>query len=151
MNDKDPCQSFPPMGAIVFVRLRPGTDEFDRVRICGMASQEGKREGENFVDDSYWWTETGFSVRAYAMRDEGITWVRTLPKPLKQEEHYPNLFANARRTMAYAFATDPGLSDAYRSNVAMLLCDRYNITDHQTRNRAAKDILDLIFGDSNGT
>jgi len=33
----------------------------------------------------------------------------------------------------------------YVANIAMLLHDRYGITDYETRNRAAEDILILIF------
>ncbi len=80
------------------------------------------------------------------------------PVPLSDEERaelsllrnatkgrYPNLFVDARKTMAYAFATDPGLSLAYEANVAMLLADRYGICKYEERNQAAKDILKLIF------
>jgi hypothetical protein len=40
-----------------------------------------------------------------------------------------------------------GMEAAYRSNVAMLLHDRYGITDHRTRNAAASEILALICQD----
>lgn len=40
---------------------------------------------------------------------------------------------------------DKGLRIGYVSNIAMLLHDRYGITDYETRNRAAEDILNLIF------
>ena len=42
---------------------------------------------------------------------------------------------------------DPDMEVTYRSNVAMLLNDRYGITDHETRNRAAAEILSLICHD----
>jgi len=54
-------------------------------------------------------------------------------------------FKKARMKMSRALASDDGLMFGYQSNVAMLLHDRYGITDHDTRNKAAKDILTLIF------
>ncbi len=57
-------------------------------------------------------------------------------------------FASARRTMAMAFRDDPGpggIRDTYVANVAMLLHDRWDITDRDDRTRAANEILDLIF------
>jgi len=39
---------------------------------------------------------------------------------------------------------DEGLRIAYIANIAMLLHDRYGITDYKTRNQAASDILKLI-------
>jgi len=55
-----------------------------------------------------------------------------------------NEFAEARRTMA-KHLKEEDLREGYRSNVAMLLHDRYGITDPKTRNQAAEDILNLIF------
>ena len=52
-----------------------------------------------------------------------------------------NEFAEARRTMAKHLRDDEGLMIGYQANVAMLLHDRYGITDQETRNKAAKDIL----------
>ncbi len=40
---------------------------------------------------------------------------------------------------------DEDLRLAYEANVAMLLHDRYGITDFETRNRAALDVLNLLF------
>jgi len=54
-------------------------------------------------------------------------------------------FPKARRTMAKALHDDEGLRLGYVANVAMLLHDRYGITDHKTRNEAAEAILALIF------
>ncbi len=51
----------------------------------------------------------------------------------------------ARKTMADAFAADPGFRDGYVANVAMLLSDHYGITDPETRNKAGDDIVRLIF------
>lgn len=59
--------------------------------------------------------------------------------------------AEARKIMRMAFENDSepgGLKHAYVSNIAMLLHDRYEITDYETRNEAAKDILKLIFWDN---
>jgi hypothetical protein len=66
-------------------------------------------------------------------------------EPVEQGIRYPNLFAAARKTMAYALATDPGLFESYEANVAMLLSDRYGFRVPKIRNQAAKDILKLIF------
>ena len=52
---------------------------------------------------------------------------------------------NARETMCKALEQDEGLKLGYVSNVAMLLHDRYGITDYDQRNQAAEDILKLIF------
>jgi len=51
----------------------------------------------------------------------------------------------ARKTISDALKRDAGLKIAYVSNVAMLLHDRYGITNMKTRNQAAEDILKLIF------
>jgi len=40
---------------------------------------------------------------------------------------------------------DPDLFFGYQSNIAMLLHDRYGITDHDARNKAAIEILRLMF------
>jgi hypothetical protein len=52
---------------------------------------------------------------------------------------------NARETMCKALEQDEGLKLGYVSNVAMLLHDKYGITDYDQRNQAAEDILKLIF------
>ncbi len=54
---------------------------------------------------------------------------------------------NAREMMSYHLKHDEGLRIAYVANVAMLLHDRYGIKDYEQRNRAANEILDLIFGE----
>ncbi len=51
----------------------------------------------------------------------------------------------ARKTIADAFIADPFFRETYVANVAMLLSDRYGITDHETRNKAGDDIVRLIF------
>lgn len=63
-----------------------------------------------------------------------------------------NKFADARRLMREYFRADMepgGLYGAYASNIAMLLCDRFDgadFTEHATRNEAADAIMDLVFG-----
>ncbi len=52
----------------------------------------------------------------------------------------------ARKFIADAFEADPDWRRSYIDNVAMLLHDKYDIMDHKTRNVAADDILNLIFG-----
>ena len=54
-------------------------------------------------------------------------------------------FVEARQIMADAFKKDADLYYGYLANVAMLLHDKYGITDHEKRNQAADDILSLIF------
>lgn len=54
-------------------------------------------------------------------------------------------FVAARRQMAMALSEDDGLRQGYTANIAMLLSDKYGITDHDQRNRAAADILKLVF------
>lgn len=51
----------------------------------------------------------------------------------------------ARKLMRKALEKDAGLLDGYVSNIAMLLHDRFDITDYVQRNRAARDIIKLIF------
>lgn len=53
-------------------------------------------------------------------------------------------FSEVRQHFINALA-DQGLYESYKANVAMLLNDRYGITDHATRNAAADDILNLLF------
>ena len=64
----------------------------------------------------------------------------------------PSDIRQARKTFRAAFLDrSPGsLFGSYVANVAMLLHDRYGITDYETRNRAAEDVLDLLFGDKEG-
>ncbi len=52
---------------------------------------------------------------------------------------------DARTTMAKAFQKDPHFRMGYVANIAMLLHDRYGITDYETRNAAGDDIVKLIF------
>lgn len=56
-----------------------------------------------------------------------------------------NAIAKARETIRAAFEKDAGFKESYISNIAMLLHDRYGITDRETRNKAAEDLLQLIF------
>ena len=54
-------------------------------------------------------------------------------------------FQRARETMSKILKKEDDLYYGYQSNIAMLLHDRYGITDHKTRNDAAKDIIELVF------
>ncbi len=56
-----------------------------------------------------------------------------------------NEIAKARETMRERFEKDKGFKQGYIANIAMLLHDRYGITDYEIRNRAAEDLLKLIF------
>jgi len=51
----------------------------------------------------------------------------------------------AREVMRKAFEKDPNFAETYVSNIAMLLHDRYGLTDPKERNDAAIDVLELIF------
>lgn len=51
----------------------------------------------------------------------------------------------ARKIMRKTFEKDANFFETYISNIAMLLHDRYGITDVIERNKAARDILRLIF------
>jgi len=53
--------------------------------------------------------------------------------------------ADARRTIADAFKADPDFRRTYVDNIAMLLHDKYGITDMETRNQAGDDIVRLVF------
>jgi hypothetical protein len=58
-----------------------------------------------------------------------------------------NLFASARQYMGEQIAGDADLAYGYEANIAMLLHDHYGITDYDTRNAAAVDIIKLVFMD----
>jgi len=55
--------------------------------------------------------------------------------------------APSARAAFRAMLEEDGMEEAYRSNVAMLLHDRWGITDHGKRNRCATEILALICRD----
>ncbi len=57
-------------------------------------------------------------------------------------------FAQARRVMCTALASDSELRLSYVANVAMLLHDRHGIRTAPKRNSAAQDIVTLIFPQS---
>jgi len=62
------------------------------------------------------------------------------------EDLYPNrLSVKTLREMFRKELEDDNLRIGYIANIAMLLHDRYGITDYKTRNQAAIDILKLIF------
>lgn len=50
-----------------------------------------------------------------------------------------------RKAYEQAFKSDPSFRQAYVDNVAMLLHDRHGITDYEARNRAADEIIRLVF------
>ncbi len=57
-------------------------------------------------------------------------------------------FTLARRIMREELHKDPETFHSYQANVAVLLMDRYNkvnFQEYEWRNRAAKEILELIF------
>jgi len=56
-------------------------------------------------------------------------------------------FKKARKTMRRVFEKDTDFAETYIANIAMLLHDRYGLTDYTERNHAATDILELIFWD----
>jgi len=79
------------------------------------------------------------------LTDEDL--VNGLRELLQARAHIPitPTFAECRRYMANTLKCDKGLFIAYQANVAMLLHDRYGIEDYETRNKAAAEILELIF------
>ena len=56
-----------------------------------------------------------------------------------------NSFSFARKIFKEHFEGDDNFRDVYVANIAMLLYDRYGITDYKDRNQAAYDIMDVIF------
>lgn len=52
---------------------------------------------------------------------------------------------DAREFIAAEFAVYPDFRNAYVANIAMLLHDKYGITDMETRNKAGDDIVRLVF------
>lgn len=56
-----------------------------------------------------------------------------------------NKIAKARKTIRDAFEKDPDFKQGYKANIAMLLHDHHGITDFDKRNKAAEDILELVF------
>lgn len=55
-------------------------------------------------------------------------------------------FTQARQRMSQAFREDKGLLLAYHATVAMLVHDRYGITEKVTRDKLASEVLATIFG-----
>jgi len=56
-----------------------------------------------------------------------------------------NKIQKAREMMREELDKDEELKYGYQSNIAMILHDRYGITDYKKRNEAANEILKLIF------
>ena len=52
---------------------------------------------------------------------------------------------SARKIFKEEFEKSEGFRMGYQANIAMLLHDRYGITDYKTRNAAANDIMAVIF------
>ncbi len=63
---------------------------------------------------------------------------------------FPVIIRNAREQMCKAFKADEDFRQTYVANIAMLLHDRYDIIDWEKRNKAAEDIMDLIFCSQGG-
>jgi hypothetical protein len=66
---------------------------------------------------------------------------------------HPVIIENARSKLIQAFKEDEDFRQGYVANISMLLYDKYNMvdfTDFETRNRAAEDIMELIFGNRGG-
>lgn len=51
----------------------------------------------------------------------------------------------ARKVIADAFAADADFRRSYVDNIAMLLHDKYGITNKETRDQAGDDIVRLVF------
>jgi len=69
-------------------------------------------------------------------------------KDLKNGEKMTNPNYNiilARKIFKTLFEEDESFRYGYQSNIAMLLNDKYDITDHELRNEIALDIMDVIF------
>ena len=63
------------------------------------------------------------------------------------EDLYPNrLSVKTLRELFRKELEDEDLKIGYIANIAMLLHDKYGITNYEKRNEAAKDVLNLIFG-----
>lgn len=54
-------------------------------------------------------------------------------------------FKRARKTMRKVFEKDADFAETYVANIAMLLHDKYGITNPHERHSAGTDILELIF------
>ena len=66
-------------------------------------------------------------------------------RPLQSHLVSAYTIAEARKVIGDALKEDKGLKWGYISNIAMLLHDKYGITNYSQRNRAAEDILRLVF------
>jgi len=113
-------------------------------------------EGLGFSNIKFNEDETFDATRFDGIRFTGINF-----KPMETEDNSMKFelgftgaknegpdIAGARKVMWDAFEADPepgGFKHGYISNIAMLLHDQYGITDYETRNKAAEDILKLIF------
>lgn len=80
----------------------------------------------------------------YVLRED-MSALKMRMKTIEENQMTDTPVADARKTIAKAFEADPDFRDGYVANVAMLLHDRYGITDYDTRNKAGDDIVRLIF------
>lgn len=95
----------------------------DEARSCLFSQREGNSRLETFIFGKW---------NIFVRKGTGIL-------------YGTNKVANARKTMRVAFKNDPELERTYVDNIAILLHDRHGITNIDKRNKAAKDILKLIF------
>ena len=51
----------------------------------------------------------------------------------------------ARKIFKKEFEEDESFKETYIANIEMLLYDRYEMNNHKKRNKAALDIMDVIF------
>lgn len=56
-----------------------------------------------------------------------------------------NPILKARKTIWKAFCDDPDFKDVYVANIAMMLYDYLNITDHQLRNKVAEKMVNFLY------
>jgi hypothetical protein len=86
--------NFPPIMSTVWVRLRPGSDEFKPVQVEGIAL-----DGLG-IPEPFWWTG---QMQCYTLGKEGVSWQRELPKPLAPSSaeywkcEFQQQYDNARR------------------------------------------------------
>ena len=57
----------------------------------------------------------------------------------------PVSIRQARKAFVEAFKRDPDFRIGYQANIACVLLDRLNITDYETRNTIADEIIKVVF------
>ncbi len=68
-----------------------------------------------------------------------------------QQKFNSKTWMNARAVIKQQFANDPqpgGIRHAFLANIAMLLYDHYGMKDMAVANKAADDIIRLVFEDT---